>query len=136
MHERFPLLSAGVIGASGVFLGAVGEHGAGLRQIMLDHGTAHVWETAVQYQLFHGVALLGMAGWMRPVPHGAAAHRATQAVRFWTWGTALFSGSLYLLALGGPRLLGWVTPIGGLALIAGWVLAAGAAVAPRSEYDL
>ncbi|HTU01958.1 MAG TPA: DUF423 domain-containing protein, partial [Candidatus Sulfotelmatobacter sp.] len=51
------------------------------------------------------------------------------AVRLWIAGTALFSGSLYALALGGPRWLGPVTPVGGAALIAGWVLAAAAAVA-------
>ena len=51
------------------------------------------------------------------------------AVRLWAAGTVLFSGSLYALALGGPRWLGPVTPLGGAALIAGWVLAAAAAFA-------
>jgi uncharacterized membrane protein YgdD (TMEM256/DUF423 family) len=50
-------------------------------------------------------------------------------VRLWAAGTVVFSGSLYALALGGPRWLGPVTPLGGTALIAGWVLAAAAALA-------
>jgi uncharacterized membrane protein YgdD (TMEM256/DUF423 family) len=103
---------------------------------MEDLGTKDVWETAVRYQFYHALALLGMAGWMRPIPTGQAAHRSAQAVRFWFAGTLIFSGSLYLLALGAPDIVGWITPIGGLALIAGWVFAAGAAIAPRSEYDL
>ena len=51
--------------------------------------------------------------------------------RCWTAGTVLFSGSLYLLALGGPRWLGPVTPLGGLALLAGWLLLALAALRGR-----
>jgi uncharacterized membrane protein YgdD (TMEM256/DUF423 family) len=54
----------------------------------------------------------------------------------WVAGTVLFSGSLYALALGGPHWIGPITPLGGLGLIAGWVCAAGAALAPRSEYDI
>jgi uncharacterized membrane protein YgdD (TMEM256/DUF423 family) len=136
MHERFPLLSAGVLGAIGVLSGAFGAHV--LKSVLLEHGMASVWETAVNFNFFHALAILGMAAWMKPPPTGSAAHRATRAVRYWVLGTVCFSGSLYAYALGGPPLhfLVWITPIGGLGLVVGWIYAAGTALAPRSEYDI
>jgi uncharacterized membrane protein YgdD (TMEM256/DUF423 family) len=134
MHERFPLLAAGVSGAAAVLLGAFGSHV--LNHDLVDRGTRAIWETAVNYHFYHALALLGIAAWMRRTPTGIAARRATRAVRYWTAGTILFSGSLYAYALGGPHVLVWVTPFGGLGLIAGWIFAAGAALAPRSEYDI
>jgi uncharacterized membrane protein YgdD (TMEM256/DUF423 family) len=126
MNHRAALAWAGVFGASGVALGAFGEHL--LRASLEAAGMREVWETAVRYQLLHAVALLGFAGWMRPQakPGGSC---SAWTVRLWVVGTALFSGSLYGLALGGPRWLGPVTPLGGLALITAWVLAACAAFA-------
>jgi len=134
MHQRFPLLAAGVLGATGVLLGAMGSHA--LAPGLADRGTGDVWETAVHYHLIHAVALVGLAGWMRPIPTGVAAKRAILAVRSWVVGTVLFSGSLYLLAIGCPHWLGIITPLGGVCLTAGWIFAAGAALAPRSEYDI
>ncbi len=120
MNTRFPLFAAGLFGATGVGLGAFGAHA--LRASLLSKGTLGTWETAVRYQLLHAVALLGAAGWLR-----AGRGRAPiWAVRAWTAGTVLFSGSLYLLAAGGPRWLGPVTPLGGLGLIAGWLCVAAA----------
>jgi uncharacterized membrane protein YgdD (TMEM256/DUF423 family) len=125
MNHRAALAWAGAVGASGVALGAFGAHL--LRPRLLASGTLDVWETAVRYQLVHAVALVGLAGWLRGAgrPPGAP---ASWAAGLWVAGTALFSGSLYGLALGGPRWLGPVTPLGGLCLIAGWVLAACAAL--------
>src|SRR5580658_9119769 len=121
MNHRSALAWAGAIGASGVALGAFGAH---LLRVRLEAaGMREVWETAVRYQLVHAVALLGFAGWLRS-PGKPAGACASWAVRLWVAGTALFCGSLYGLALGGPRWLGPVTPLGGLALIAGWILAA------------
>ena len=57
----------------------------------------------MDFHFFHALALLGLAGWMRPPPTGAAARRATQAVRAWLAGTVLFSGSLYALRRAGRR---------------------------------
>jgi uncharacterized membrane protein YgdD (TMEM256/DUF423 family) len=121
MNHRSALAWAGAIGASGVALGAFGAHL--LRPRLLAAGTLEVWETAVRYQLVHAVALLGFAGWLRN-PDRPAGAGASWAPRMWVAGAALFCGSLYGLALGGPRWLGPVTPLGGLCLIAGWVLAA------------
>ena len=127
MHHRSALAWAGALGATGVILGAFGAHA--LRETLEKAGTREVWETASKYQLLHAAALLGFAGWLRASP-GSAGRCAAWAVRLWALGTVLFSGSLYALALGGPRWLGPVTPLGGAALIAGWVLAACSALAP------
>jgi uncharacterized membrane protein YgdD (TMEM256/DUF423 family) len=126
MNNRAAVAWAGVLGASGVALGAFGAHL--LRASLEATGTLEVWETAVRYQLLHAVALVGFAGWARSAdrPGGMA---TAWTVRLWVAGTVLFSGSLYGLALGGPRWLGPVTPLGGLALIAGWVAATVAALA-------
>lgn len=95
-------------GMSAVLLGAFGSHGlrnkVGLREL-------EVWETACKYQFYHSVAILvscsrGVRGSWAPPLFGA--------------GMALFSGSLYALVLSGEKRLGAVTPVGGLALAAGW----------------
>lgn len=98
-----------------VGLGAFGAHGL---RTMLDAARLATWETAVQYQMFHVVALLAVGLCARQ--HDSAALRAGG----WSFivGTLLFSGSLYLLALTGQRWLGMVTPLGGVAFLAGWAL--------------
>jgi uncharacterized membrane protein YgdD (TMEM256/DUF423 family) len=90
------------------------------------------WETASRYHLFHSVALLGIAALIRASPSGSGNAQLTWAARCWCIGMILFSGSLYWLALGGPRWLGPVTPIGGVALMAGWLLLIVAALAKRA----
>lgn len=118
MSYRFTTFCAGLAGLGGVLLGALGAHGR-LHDLLVQAGTLANWETAVHYQLVHSLALLGAAVWQRCGP-GRAHHRITWAARCWALGLLLFSGSLYVLALGGPRILGPVTPLGGLALMAGW----------------
>ncbi len=83
------------------------------------------WETAVQYQFWHVLALMVLTA--LPLP----ALRVAWVALFWAVGMALFSGSLYALALDGPRWLGPVTPLGGLAFIIGWLLLAYASCARR-----
>jgi uncharacterized membrane protein YgdD (TMEM256/DUF423 family) len=126
MHHRTALAWAGVLGAAGVILGAFGAHA--LKRTLEVAGSRELWETAARYQLLHAAALLGFAGWMRPSPRPGS-WRETWAVRLWVAGTVVFSGSLYGLALGEPRWLGFATPFGGAALIGGWSLAAFAAFA-------
>jgi uncharacterized membrane protein YgdD (TMEM256/DUF423 family) len=121
VNHRVALAWAGILGASGVVLGALGAHA--LKGALAAAGTRDVWETAVSFQLVHAAALLGFAGWLRAAPPPAG-RCASWAVRLMVLGTLLFSGSLYGLAFGGPRLLGPATPLGGLALIAAWALAA------------
>jgi uncharacterized membrane protein YgdD (TMEM256/DUF423 family) len=92
-----------------------------------------VWETAARYQMYHALALLLLAVVMREAGgmRDAGGDAGPRLLRFAGWafvaGTLLFSGSLYAMALTGVRALGAITPLGGVAFIAGWVaLAVGA----------
>jgi uncharacterized membrane protein YgdD (TMEM256/DUF423 family) len=118
MNSRFLLFTAGLLGATGVAMGASGAHG--LRDVLLERGTIVPWETAARYQMLHAVALLAAGSWRREHSSRLAGPISFAAV-CWFAGTILFCGSLYGLALGGPRWLGPVTPVGGLALISGWI---------------
>lgn len=115
MNHRFTLLAAGLLGATGVALGAFGAHA--LKEQLLARGMSATWETAVRYHQLHAVALLGWALWQR---QDASARPGGWVSWSWVAGVVLFSGSLYWLALGGPRWLGPITPLGGVALILGW----------------
>jgi uncharacterized membrane protein YgdD (TMEM256/DUF423 family) len=126
MQHRAPLAWAGFLGATGVALGAFGAHA--LKGSLEAASARGAWETAVMYQLLHACALLGLAAWMRG-SSGPAERRALWAARLWAGGSVLFSGSIYILCLGGPHWLGPVTPLGGATLIAGWIAAAAAALA-------
>ena len=130
MNHRSTLVAAGLFGASGVGLGALGAHA--LEPFLAEKGMAHAWDTASRYHIVHAIALLTVAVWLQQA-RGAAARRAGWAARCWTAGIILFSGSLYLLAIGGPRWLGPVTPLGGIALIAGWVYVIAGAFAKNEE---
>lgn len=124
----FPLFAAGLLGLTGVALGALGAHA--LKVTLAGRGMLPVWETAARYHLLHAAALLGAAAWVRTT--GCDEDRAVVwAAGCWCAGVLLFSGSLYWLALGGPRWLGPVTPLGGVALLAGWALIAWAAFSRR-----
>ncbi len=113
---RWITLAAGLLGFLGVALGAFGAHA--LKATLLINGQLDSWRTAVLYQLIHAVALLALAGWRDA--HGGP---NTKVAACWVAGVILFSGSLYALALGGPsKLLGPITPLGGVALLAGWAL--------------
>ena len=129
--SRFPLLAAGLTGLTGVIFGAFGAHF--LKATLMERGMAVSWETGARYHLFHALALLGIAAWLRATPTGAGGALGLWAARCWVLGTALFSGSLYWLALGGPRWLGPVTPLGGIILMVGWLLIAIAAAAKRTQ---
>lgn len=102
-------LSAGLA----VALGAFGAHALKAR---LDADLLAVFETGVRYQMFHAFALLAVA-WACTRWPGSAVNASG-----WLFlaGTLLFSGSLYVLSLSGVRWLGAITPLGGLAWLAGW----------------
>ena len=105
-----------VLGATGVTLGAFAAHA--LRERLPTERRA-IFEVGVRYQLVHALVLVALSA-LPEVKDGPAA-------LLFTVGVVLFSGSLYALALGGPRGLGMLTPLGGLALIGGWgALAVGA----------
>jgi uncharacterized membrane protein YgdD (TMEM256/DUF423 family) len=104
-----------------VAAGAFGAHG--LRPRLAPEMLA-VFETGARYQMYHALGLLA-AGWAAARWPGTAA-----ALAGWLFlaGTVVFSGSLYALALTGVRALGAVTPVGGVAFIAGWAALAWAAL--------
>jgi uncharacterized membrane protein YgdD (TMEM256/DUF423 family) len=111
---------AGVLGFLAVVMGAFGAHA--LQPVLAQRGMVEVWKTAVEYHLAHAVGLLAVTAWLAAAgTEGAQGRWLRWAGRCWIAGVVLFSGSLYLLALGGPHWLGPVTPVGGLALMAGWV---------------
>jgi uncharacterized membrane protein YgdD (TMEM256/DUF423 family) len=112
--------AAAVIGAAAVALGAFGAHA--LRG-MLDDSALAIWHTAVEYQFWHALALLAAGLVARERPSRALRVAALAFVG----GIVLFCGSLYLLALGAPRAFGAITPVGGVALILGWLALAIAA---------
>lgn len=120
------LLWGSLSGGLAVALGAFGAHG--LRS-MVSPDLLDVFETGVRYHVYHALALLALAAYSRGGPPDA---RLLNAGRLFLLGILLFSGSLYLLVLANIRWLGAVTPIGGLALIAGWLLTALAAWRGRS----
>jgi uncharacterized membrane protein YgdD (TMEM256/DUF423 family) len=119
--------AAGALGFLGLALGAFGAHA--LKDTLAARGSAGTWQTAALYHLVHSVAVLALAAYWR-----AAANPPSPALLagwLWVGGVALFSGSLYWLALGGPRWLGPVTPLGGLAFLAGWALVAWSAATAK-----
>lgn len=99
----------------GVALGAFGAHT--LAELVTETRLA-TFETAVRYQVYHGLGLLALAAL---APNGRL---ATPAAPFLIAGTLVFTGSLYVLVAGGPSWFGVVAPLGGVLLIVGWAVAA------------
>ncbi|MET0263365.1 MAG: DUF423 domain-containing protein [Rariglobus sp.] len=112
------LYFAGFFGLTGVALGAFGAHA--LKATLAASNSAPTWQTAVLYQFIHALAILAVALNRQLIPKSALGWYS-KACASWTLGVFLFSGSLYWLATGGPRWLGPITPLGGVALIIGWV---------------
>ena len=115
MNSARTLAAAGILLALATACGAFGAHA--LRATLAPERLA-LWETAVRYQFFQGLGLLGVGLAMRTL-EGSVLRSAALLI---VLGVVLFSGSLYGLALGAPRLLGVLTPAGGLAWICGWLL--------------
>ena len=108
--------------ALAVMTGAFGAHALKAR---LSTEALSWWQTAVAYQMWHALGLLALGILLRispalPVPGFPATGVQTAAVLL-QLGIVVFSGSLYAMALGAPRWFGAITPIGGLAFIAGWL---------------
>ncbi|MBA8885945.1 uncharacterized membrane protein YgdD (TMEM256/DUF423 family) [Dokdonella fugitiva] len=117
MTNNLARLSVGagaIAGAVAVALGAFGAHA--LRSV-LDAAALSTWHTAVEYQFWHALALLATGVLARD--------REDRPLRFAAFafaaGIVVFCASLYALALGAPRWIGAITPIGGVAFIAGWL---------------
>jgi uncharacterized membrane protein YgdD (TMEM256/DUF423 family) len=111
------ILAAGLNGLMAVAMGAFAAHGL---RASLDEAALDWVETASRYQLWHALALFGVA--LLANPAAPAGQRRLVHAAGWLFlvGIVLFAGSLYLLALTGLRSFAWITPFGGLALMAGW----------------
>lgn len=114
MWAKVFLAVGSLYGLLGVALGAFGAHGLRDR---LDPSQLSSWQTAVQYQLIHAIALLVVGVWL--LQPGPASLRYAGAL--FVAGVVLFSGSIYVLILTATAWLGPVTPLGGLCLMVGWV---------------
>jgi uncharacterized membrane protein YgdD (TMEM256/DUF423 family) len=105
------LVTAGFLGAIAIALGAFGAHALKDRLGLIPEASGW-WQTATFYLLTHAVAI------------GSIACRSAWPARFWAVGSVIFAGTLYAMALGAPRWLGAITPIGGSLLIVGWLVLA------------
>jgi uncharacterized membrane protein YgdD (TMEM256/DUF423 family) len=114
--QKIFLILGSVFGGLAVMIGAFGAHA--LRNILESSGRTETFETAVKYQFYHALALLLLGILMFNIKHPFF----TYAGYSFTAGILIFSGSLYILCLTGITKLGMITPIGGVLLIAGWVL--------------
>ncbi len=127
--ERALFVVSGVYGFLAVALGAFGAHA--LRPVFARAADAakrlEWWQTASQYHLAHALAIAVAAILLGRTQHGAAG----VAGGAFAAGVLVFSGTLYAMALGGPRWLGAVTPLGGTLLLVGWGALVVAALALR-----
>jgi uncharacterized membrane protein YgdD (TMEM256/DUF423 family) len=119
--ERGFSIAGAVAAMIGVIVGAFGAHGLRGR---LSPADLEIFETGVRYHMYHALGLFAVAWAASRWPSGAT----TLAGWLLIVGIVVFSGSLYALVLTGQRWLGAVTPIGGVALIAGWAALAWAVV--------
>lgn len=117
MNERILVLLGSINMFIAVAAGAFGAHGL---KKMLSEEMLSVWHTAVTYQVMHALGMIAVALLM-PKFGGAALNWAGNLMLI---GIVIFSGSLYVLALTGTSILGAITPIGGAAFLAAWLLVA------------
>ncbi len=114
MSPRTMAALAGILGLLGVAFGAFGAHALRARVSPAD---LEIWRTGVHYLQVHALALLGLAAWSRGRPTDPLLTLSALAFAF---GAAGFFGTLAGMVLGGPRWLGAITPVGGIALLLGW----------------
>ena len=121
MNARHCLVVAALALAGAVVLGAFGAHALRGR---LDPDALAIYQTAVQYHFWHALGMLGVGALMLQWPTSG---RLGWVAGLLLAGLILFCGTLYALALTGATWLGMVTPIGGLAFIAAWLVLASVA---------
>ena len=118
--ERTFLFLGAVFAFVGVAAGAFGAH---ILKGRLSPDMLAVFEVGVRYQMYHALALIAVAC----IRNQASSAVVTTGAWCFVLGTIFFSGSLYLLSLTGMKWFGAITPLGGLAFLAGWTCLAGAA---------
>jgi uncharacterized membrane protein YgdD (TMEM256/DUF423 family) len=106
---------------NGLIAVALGAFGAHVLKERLSSDMLSVFQTGVQYQMYHALALILVAVLSNQLSNSGAVHWSG-----WLFfaGILLFSGSLYALSLSGVKVLGAITPLGGLAFLAGWIMLA------------
>lgn len=119
--DRSLVVAAAVWAGLGVALGAFGSHGL---QQRIPADRLAIFEVGVRYQMYHALALFGVAWLSQRLPESPL---VSAAGWLFVAGIVVFSGSLYALAITGVRSLGAITPIGGVAFLAGWACIAIAA---------
>jgi uncharacterized membrane protein YgdD (TMEM256/DUF423 family) len=115
--DRFFFIAGSLSAFIAVALGAFAAHGL---KNKLPADMLNIFETGVRYQMYHALALLAVGGAYSRWPGGGLATAGWLFIA----GTVVFSGTLYFLSLAGPRWLGAVTPIGGVAFLLGWIVLA------------
>jgi uncharacterized membrane protein YgdD (TMEM256/DUF423 family) len=120
MNQRTTLLFGAVFGGLGIALGAFGAHA--LKPILLANNKLDAYEIAVRYQVYHAFALILAGLLMGQVPQTA---RLRWGAICWVIGIILFSGSLYALSLSSITAFAFLTPLGGLFFLSGWVFLSG-----------
>lgn len=118
MHKQTTLLIGAVLGGLAVAVGAFGAHA--LKPFLLSAGRVETFELAVRYQFYHALAVLA-TGLLMDQSSGKALRYSSAS---FVLGVVLFSGSLYVLCFTGIRMLGAITPFGGVFFILGWALLA------------
>jgi uncharacterized membrane protein YgdD (TMEM256/DUF423 family) len=113
MNSTTAFRISAAFGFAAVALGAFGAHG--LKEVLAQNDTLLVWQTAALYHLVHSVVMLAIA--------------SREPLRVWAWrlfaaGVVIFSGSLYALAISNVKMLGAITPFGGVCLLGGWLVLA------------
>ena len=112
------IISGAVHGFLAVSLGAFGAHA--LENVLDDYGQG-IWDTAVQYQMFHAAALILIGILMSAKLFGEMKQLKTAMICM-NAGIFFFSGSLFVLALSGIKVLGAITPVGGVLFLIGWTM--------------
>jgi len=118
MIVKLFIIAGAINGFLAVAFGAFGAHA--LKEKLSEKYLA-IWETAVQYQMFHALALIAIGILMSSKLMGPVSSLNTAGYLMLA-GIILFSGSLYVLSLTGIGILGAVTPIGGVAFLVGWIM--------------
>lgn len=116
------LITGAINAMLAVALGAFGAHGL---EGKISEKYLEVWKTGVQYQMFHAMGLFVIAFLLSKFPQSSLL-TASGWIMF--AGIVLFSGSLYVLSTSGIKVLGAITPLGGVAFIVAWILIVVAAV--------
>ncbi|MCS6795307.1 MAG: DUF423 domain-containing protein [Raineya sp.] len=119
------LLVIGILGSMAVALGALGSHG--LKDVLAQNGYTEVFQTANRYHFYHTFALAFL--YLLP-------QNKISKIAFWCFliGILIFSGSLYVLSLTQIKILGAITPFGGMTLIVGWLLLGWTSIKKNPNY--